>query len=145
MTLPHELAKNSTRLHVVEGYLKVQAAPDQFVAAIRAAKDGPATQLALQAEPFALSEKQAEAVLGMALRRLTGQGGVLRQSTPPTLNFLHLLHLLRVWSKPESKSLSDIGRVLVLNDPPARLEHDKLTAEQAELTARVADLNGWAV
>jgi DNA gyrase subunit A len=36
----HELSKASSRLHVVEGYLAVQAAPDAVVAAIRAAKDG---------------------------------------------------------------------------------------------------------
>ena len=68
----HELQKASGRLHVVEGYLAVQAAPDAVVAAIRAAKDGPTAQAALQEKPFWLSEKQAEAVLAMPLRRLTG-------------------------------------------------------------------------
>ena len=68
----HELAKATTRLHVVEGYLVVQAAPDAVVTAIRAAKDGPSAQLVLQQAPFGLSGKQAEAVLGMPLRRLTG-------------------------------------------------------------------------
>ena len=90
----HELQKASSRLHVVEGYLAVQAAPDAVVATIRAAKDGPDAQAALQEKPFWLSEKQAEAVLAMPLRRLTG------------------------------------------------LEHDKLKAEEADLTARVNDLTG---
>ena len=90
----YELQKASGRLHVVEGYLAVQAAPDAVVAAVRAAKDGPTAQAALQEKPFWLSEKQAEAVLAMPLRRLTS------------------------------------------------LEHDKLKAEEAELTARVDDLTG---
>ena len=72
----------------------MQAAPDAVVATVRAAKDGPAAQAALQEKPFWLSEKQAEAVLAMPLRRLTS------------------------------------------------LEHDKLKAEEAELTARVDDLTG---
>jgi len=89
----HELSKASSRLHVVEGYLAVQAAPDAVVAAIRAAKDGPEAQKTLQEAPFSLSKEQSEAVLAMPLRRLTG------------------------------------------------LEHDKLRAEEADLTAKVEQLN----
>jgi hypothetical protein len=40
--------------------------------AIRAAPDGPAAKAALCAPPFKLSEPQAEGVLGLTLRRLTG-------------------------------------------------------------------------
>jgi len=87
-----ELDKAAARLHVVEGYLAVRAAPDAVVAAIREAPDAKAAQLALQEKPFWLSETQAEAVLAMPLRRLTG------------------------------------------------LEHDKLRAEEAELSAKTADL-----
>lgn len=67
-----ELEKTEMRLHIVEGYLAVQAAPDAVVAAIRAAPDSKAAQLALMEKPFWLSEKQAEATLAMPLRRLTG-------------------------------------------------------------------------
>ena len=68
----YDLEKTETRLHIVEGYLAVQAAPDAVVAAIRAAPDSKAAQLALCEKPFWLSEKQAEAILAMPLRRLTG-------------------------------------------------------------------------
>ena len=82
----HELDKASTRLHVVEGYLAVQAAPDAVVAAIRGADDGKAAQLALQEKPFWLSEKQSEAVLAMppaaadrdGARETAGGGGGAR-------------------------------------------------------------------
>ena len=86
------LEKTSTRLHIVEGYLAVQAAPDAVVAAIRAAPDAKTAAAALREKPFWLSDKQAEATLAMPLRRLTG------------------------------------------------LERDKLRAEEAELSAKVADL-----
>ena len=66
------LDKAAARLHIVEGYLAVRAAPDAVVAAIREAPDAKAAQLALQEKPFWLSETQAEAVLAMPLRRLTG-------------------------------------------------------------------------
>ena len=66
------LEKTSTRLHIVEGYLAVQAAPDAVVAAIRAAPDAKTAAAALREKPFWLSDKQAEATLAMPLRRLTG-------------------------------------------------------------------------
>ena len=87
------LDKTSARLHIVEGYLAVQAAPDAVVAAIRAAPDSEdGRAAALREKPFWLSDKQAEATLAMPLRRLTG------------------------------------------------LEREKLNAEEAELSAKVADL-----
>ena len=86
------LDKTSARLHIVEGYLAVQAAPDAVVAAIRAAPDSKTAAAALREKPFWLSDKQAEATLAMPLRRLTG------------------------------------------------LEREKLNAEEAELSAKVADL-----
>ncbi len=67
-----ELEKTSARLHIVEGYLAVQAAPDAVVAAIRAAPDAKRAAEALREAPFWLSDKQADATLAMPLRRLTG-------------------------------------------------------------------------
>lgn len=67
-----ELEKTSARLHIVEGYLAVQAAPDAVVAAIRAAPDAKRAAEALREAPFWLSDAQADATLAMPLRRLTG-------------------------------------------------------------------------
>jgi DNA gyrase subunit A len=46
-----ELEKTSARLHIVEGYLAVQAAPDAVVAAIRAAPDAKRAAEALEKRP----------------------------------------------------------------------------------------------
>ena len=48
-------------------------------------------------------------------------GGLLRTITRPTLNRLLLLRAsVCMCSHPEGKLCSDLGLVLVLNDPPAR-------------------------
>lgn len=74
----HRLAKAEARMHLVEGLLLALDSLDQVVQAIRAAADGPAAKAAL-VSGFGLSEPQAEGVLAMTLRRLTGlEAGKLR-------------------------------------------------------------------
>ena len=67
----HELGKAEARAHIVAGLLLAQADLDAVVRTVRAAPDGPSAALALQAS-HGLSPGQADAVLAMALRRLTG-------------------------------------------------------------------------
>ncbi|GLC46870.1 hypothetical protein PLESTM_001936500 [Pleodorina starrii] len=62
------------RLHLVEGFLRLLGEPgrlDGVVADVRGAADGAAARGALVAR-HGLSEEQAEAILGLTLRRLTG-------------------------------------------------------------------------
>ncbi|EFJ47676.1 hypothetical protein VOLCADRAFT_91671 [Volvox carteri f. nagariensis] len=62
------------RLHLVEGFLRLlreEGRLDAVVADVRAAEDGGAARRALVAK-HGLSEEQAEAILGLTLRRLTG-------------------------------------------------------------------------
>ena len=66
----HDLAKAAKRAHVVVGLLSAMADMDGVVADIRAAADSAAAAAALM-QKRKLSEEQAEAVLAMALRRLT--------------------------------------------------------------------------
>ena len=66
-----ELGRAEARAHIVAGLLLAQADLDAVVKTVRAAPDGPAAALALQAN-HGLSADQADAVLAMALRRLTG-------------------------------------------------------------------------
>ncbi|KAF8061304.1 gyrA [Scenedesmus sp. PABB004] len=74
----HRLGKAEARLHLVQGLLAALAQLDAVVQAIRAAADGPAAKAALVGG-FGLSEAQAEGVLAMTLRRLTGlEAGRLR-------------------------------------------------------------------
>ena len=140
----HELDKASTRLHVVEGYLAVQAAPDAVVAAIRGADDGKAAQLALQEKPFWLSEKQSEAVLAMPLRRLTGMEREKLQAEEAELaaKVADLTDLLADKSRviatvvSEAKELSDAYGV------DRRTEIDRTAADAADSIARDADGGG---
>ncbi|GIL85975.1 hypothetical protein Vretifemale_14492 [Volvox reticuliferus] len=62
------------RLHLVEGFLRLleeEGRLDAVVADVRAAADGAAARSALVSQ-HGLSEEQAEAILGLTLRRLTG-------------------------------------------------------------------------
>ncbi|HEY5693874.1 MAG TPA: DNA gyrase C-terminal beta-propeller domain-containing protein, partial [Gaiellaceae bacterium] len=66
-----ELRKNESRAHVLQGYLIALDNIDAIVALIRAAPDTDAARTQLM-EQFSLSEIQAQAILDMQLRRLTG-------------------------------------------------------------------------
>ena len=65
-----DLEKAQERAHILEGLLRALEDLDRVIAAIRAANSADAAKTALQQEPFNLSERQAQAVLDMQLRRL---------------------------------------------------------------------------
>ncbi len=65
-----ELEKARDRHHIVEGLLKAIENIDAIIAAIRAAESAEAARDRLQEDPFDLSQRQAQAVLEMQLRRL---------------------------------------------------------------------------
>ena len=65
-----DLEKARDRAHILEGLLKALDNLDAVIAAIRASASADAAKTALQGTPFDLSERQAQAVLDMQLRRL---------------------------------------------------------------------------
>ncbi|HEY7466038.1 MAG TPA: DNA gyrase subunit A, partial [Dehalococcoidia bacterium] len=65
-----ELEKARERAHILEGLLKAIDQLDAVIAAIRASASAEAARQRLQEAPFALTERQAQAVLDMQLRRL---------------------------------------------------------------------------
>ncbi len=65
------LRKAEDRAHILEGYLKALENLDKVIATIRAAKATEEARTALMTQ-FSLSEAQANAILEMQLRRLTG-------------------------------------------------------------------------
>jgi len=65
-----DLEKARDRAHILEGLLKAIDQLDAVIATIRASASADAARTALQQAPFALSERQAQAVLDMQLRRL---------------------------------------------------------------------------
>ena len=67
----YELRRAVDRAHVLEGYLIALDNLDEVIALIRAADDTEAARTALQ-ERFDLSEVQAQAILDLRLRALTG-------------------------------------------------------------------------
>ncbi|MEX0851444.1 MAG: DNA gyrase subunit A, partial [Gaiellaceae bacterium] len=67
----YELRKAVDRAHILEGYLIALDNLDEVIALIRGADDTEGARTALQ-ERFALSEIQAQAILDLRLRALTG-------------------------------------------------------------------------
>jgi DNA gyrase subunit A len=67
----YELRKALDRAHILEGYLIALDNLDEVIALIRAADDTESARVALE-ERFGLSELQAQAILDLRLRALTG-------------------------------------------------------------------------
>jgi DNA gyrase subunit A len=67
----HELGKATSRSHLVEGLLSVVTNLGRLIEILHQSSDGPAAKIAIQAQ-LDLSELQADAILSMPLRRLTG-------------------------------------------------------------------------
>lgn len=67
----HELGKAERRLHLVAGLLIALAHLDEVITILRQASDGTTAKINLQ-NRFELSEAQADAILAMPMRRLTG-------------------------------------------------------------------------
>ena len=66
----YELAKTEEREHIVKGLVIAQANVDRVIEIIKTSKDSAEAMASLMSE-FELSEKQANAILEMKLRRLT--------------------------------------------------------------------------
>lgn len=66
----HELEKAESRLHLVEGLRTALANLDAVIDILRQAADGTTAKVQLKAQ-FELSDRQADAILAMPLRRLT--------------------------------------------------------------------------
>ena len=65
-----DMEKAQERAHILEGLLRALEDLDRVIAAIRRASSAETAKNALQRAPFDLSERQAQAVLDMQLRRL---------------------------------------------------------------------------
>jgi len=65
-----DLEKARDRAHILEGLLKALSLLDLVIQTIRASASAEAAKTALMAAPFELSDRQAQAVLDMQLRRL---------------------------------------------------------------------------
>jgi DNA gyrase subunit A len=68
----YRLRKARDRAHIVEGLLRALDMIDQVIALIRGSADVETARAGLMAEPFSFTEIQANYILDMQLRRLTG-------------------------------------------------------------------------
>ncbi len=91
----YALRRCEDRLEVVEGLIKALTNLQQVIALITAAADAAAAKAALQVQ-LDLTERQAEAVLAMPLRRLTGleQESLRKESEDLATERTRLRHLL---------------------------------------------------
>jgi len=91
----HALRRCEDRLEVVEGLIKALTNLQKVIAMITAAADAAAAKAALQVQ-LDLTERQAEAVLAMPLRRLTGleQESLRKESEDLATERTRLRHLL---------------------------------------------------
>jgi len=91
----HALRRCEDRLEVVEGLIKALINLQKVIAMITAAADAAAAKAALQVQ-LDLTERQAEAVLAMPLRRLTGleQESLRKESEDLATERTRLRHLL---------------------------------------------------
>ncbi|MBM5808738.1 MAG: DNA topoisomerase 4 subunit A [Cyanobacteria bacterium M_surface_9_m1_291] len=91
----HALKKCEDRLEVVEGLIKALDALQRVIAMISEARDAASARASLQVH-LDLSERQADAVLAMPLRRLTGleQEGLRQEADDLRQERLRLRHLL---------------------------------------------------
>ncbi len=67
----YELEQNQRRIHLVEGLLAALKNLDRVIEILRNAPDGSTAKVTLQ-EELAISEPQADSILAMPMRRLTG-------------------------------------------------------------------------
>jgi DNA gyrase subunit A len=67
----HELEQHENRIHLVDGWLQALDHIDQIITILRQSPDGSSAKLEFQNQ-FDFSDRQADAILGMPLRRLTG-------------------------------------------------------------------------
>ncbi len=67
----HELDQLESRQHIVEGWLLALSNLDDVINILRNSPDGSTAKMTMQ-DRFEMSDRQADAVLGMPLRRLTG-------------------------------------------------------------------------
>ena len=137
----HELQKAETRAHVLEGLLAALEHLDDIIDILRNAPDGSTAKLEMQ-EQFDFSDRQADAVLSMPLRRLTGlEQQNLQSEYDELVDRMQELHRLLDNRKELLKALKKDLRALKKKFADPRRTR-LLTAE--EQAAESAELAGMA-
>ena len=136
----HELEQTERRIHLLAGLLTALENVDRLIDILRQAPDGTTAKVNLQDE-FDFSARQADAILAMPMRRLTGlerqnlqnEHDELNQRVQELHNLLDNRHELLKALKKELRSLKKR-----FGDP--RRTRIQSEAERAEETERLAEI-----
>ncbi|MEA5463431.1 DNA gyrase subunit A [Leptothoe sp. PORK10 BA2] len=141
----NELEKTDRRLHIVEGLLTALDSIDEVIEILRAAPDGPTAKVEL-CERFDLSERQADAILAMPLRRLVGleQDNLLNEFEELS-NLKESLELLLSDRKERLKCLKKDLRKLKKSFGDERRTRLRSDSEREEEETRLATLTAKAL
>ena len=141
----NELEKTDRRLHIVEGLLTALDSIDEVIEILRAAPDGSTAKVEI-CDRFELSERQADAILAMPLRRLVGleQDNLLNEFDELS-TLKETLELLLSDRKERLKSLKKDLRKLKKSFGDDRRTRLQTASERAEEEARLANLEAKAL
>jgi DNA gyrase subunit A len=136
----HELNKAEHRAHILEGLLSALEYIDAIIEILRRAPDGSTAKVRMQ-EEFDFSDRQADAILSMPLRRLTGlERQNLQQEFDELLDRMEELHRLLDDRKELMKALKKDLRALKKRYADPRRTRLVTAEEQAEETAQLAEI-----
>ncbi|WP_416667737.1 DNA gyrase subunit A [Egbenema bharatensis] len=136
----HELNKAEHRAHILEGLLSALEHIDAIIEILRSAPDGSTAKVRMQ-EEFDFSDRQADAILSMPLRRLTGlERQNLQQEFDELLTRMEELHRLLDDRKELMKALKKDLRALKKRYADPRRTHLISAEEQAEESAQLAEI-----
>jgi len=141
----HELDQLESRQHIVEGWLLALSNLDDVIDILRNSPDGTTAKLTMQ-DRFDMSDRQADAVLGMPLRRLTGLERTNLQKEfeeltvkvaglQKVLNDRHeLLKAMKKDLRSLKKQFGDARRTRIVqsNTPPKTIKIPKTRSPKAE-------------
>ncbi|MEL6815985.1 MAG: DNA gyrase subunit A, partial [Cyanobacteria bacterium J06598_3] len=137
----HELGQREDRAHIVEGLIIALNNLDDVIAILRAAPDGTTAKVQLK-ERFELTDRQADNILAMPLRRLTGleQQKLRDEAQELADRIAELLELIEdrsVLMKSLKKELRALKKQF--NDPRrTRIRTEADRAKEAKILAQIA-------
>ena len=137
-----DLARAQERGHILEGLLRAIESLDEVIKAIRRSPSAEQAKVSLMQAPFQLSDRQAQAVLDMQLRRLARlereklqeeYAEIIKQiayledllANPRKIDFL-----IKDDAQQLKKSYGDERKTVILNQEPEEFSQEDLVAHQ---------------
>ncbi len=139
----HDLERAQEREHILQGLLRALDHLDQVIRTIRQSPSAEEARRSLMAPPFALSERQAQAVLDMQLRRLARlEREKLRQEYQEVVQEIAYLedllanprkidHLIQEEMRELKRRYGDPRRTQIVDQEPEEVSQEDLVPHQA--------------